>query len=96
MKYIERDRAPTEIPLSARQLEVAHLLADGWSEEEIASHLGVSVHTVAYHIYEGARRIPGDMPRASRLVAWYRGADTDVLEPAPGAGLRKALARKSH
>jgi DNA-binding NarL/FixJ family response regulator len=44
-------------PLSARQLELAHLLSAGLSEAECASMLGISVSMVEKHAYEARRRL---------------------------------------
>ena len=37
-------------PLTARELEVLHLLASGMTNKEIASRLGISDHTVKFHM----------------------------------------------
>ena len=37
------------VRLTARQREVARLIAEGMSTKEVAVHLGLSVHTVNYH-----------------------------------------------
>jgi DNA-binding CsgD family transcriptional regulator len=39
-----------EAPLSARELEVLTLLAEGASNKEIARQLGISVHTAKFHV----------------------------------------------
>lgn len=36
--------------LSAREAEILEYLADGWSNEEIADRLGISVATVKFHV----------------------------------------------
>ncbi len=36
--------------LTLREVEVLRLLADGSGNKEIASHLGISEHTVKFHI----------------------------------------------
>ncbi|MGJ9406797.1 helix-turn-helix transcriptional regulator [Nesterenkonia aurantiaca] len=36
--------------LSARERQVAVLIADGWTDREMAEELGVSVRTVDFHV----------------------------------------------
>ncbi len=45
-------RAAIELiePLTPRELEVLHLLASGLTNKEIASRLGISDHTVKFHV----------------------------------------------
>jgi ATP/maltotriose-dependent transcriptional regulator MalT len=74
------DRVPTTKPLSPMQTVVASLLGLGLSHEEVREELHVSLRTVRYHLNEAAKRIPGDLPAESRVVAWVRGASIDVLE----------------
>jgi DNA-binding CsgD family transcriptional regulator len=47
------DTAPSvenDIPLTPRELEVLGLLAEGASNKVIAHRLGISVHTVKFHV----------------------------------------------
>ncbi|MDX2005218.1 MAG: response regulator transcription factor [Meiothermus sp.] len=44
--------AGTESPLSPRELEVLHLIAEGLSNKEIAGRLGISLSTVKTHVEE--------------------------------------------
>jgi DNA-binding CsgD family transcriptional regulator len=47
------DTAPSagnDIPLTPRELEVLGLLAEGTSNKGIAHRLGISVHTVKFHV----------------------------------------------
>lgn len=37
------------VPLTARELEIIRLLARGWGSKQIATHLGISSHTVDTH-----------------------------------------------
>ena len=46
-----------EIKLTARETEVIALSAQGLSEKEIGSHLGVSPNTVRIHIENAKRRL---------------------------------------
>ena len=88
-------RLALRVPLSARQERVAALLADGLELDAIAKHLGCARSTVDYHVEEASKKIPSDLPRAARLVLWWRGASLEVLNPAPGASLRKVLAEST-
>ena len=42
--------ADGDVPLTPRELEVLTLLAEGKSNKEIARSLGISVHTVKFHV----------------------------------------------
>ena len=42
--------AETQIPLTARELEVLALLAEGASNKLIAQRLGISAHTAKFHV----------------------------------------------
>jgi DNA-binding NarL/FixJ family response regulator len=47
------DTAPSagsDIPLTSRELDVLRLLAEGASNKVIAHRLGISVHTVKFHV----------------------------------------------
>jgi DNA-binding CsgD family transcriptional regulator len=43
-------QADVEVPLTARELEVLALLAEGASNKMIARRLGISVHTAKFHV----------------------------------------------
>jgi DNA-binding NarL/FixJ family response regulator len=45
----KHSRANRRVQLTKRQLEVALLVADGWSNGDIASRLKVTTKTVEYH-----------------------------------------------
>lgn len=74
------ERAPTTTPVTPMQLCVATLLALGQTQGEVAAALGIGIGTVRDHLDRIARKIPGDLPREQRVVAWVRGATVDVLE----------------
>lgn len=74
------DRVTPKTPLSRMQFAVALLLGLGHSHAEIGELLHIEVTTVRAHMRNAARRIPGDLSRELRLVAWVRGASLDVLE----------------
>jgi len=42
--------AEPDLPLTARELEVLALLAEGASNKEVARRLGISVHTAKFHV----------------------------------------------
>lgn len=57
-------RAPAE-PLTAREIEVLGMLAEGLGNKEIAARLGISDHTVKFHVAS----IMGKLNAASRTEA---------------------------
>lgn len=63
-------------PLSARELEVLHLIAEGLSNQEVASRLYLSLHTVKVH----ARNIFGKLGVKSRTQAAARGKALGIIE----------------
>jgi DNA-binding NarL/FixJ family response regulator len=69
------DSANTE-PLTARETEVLRLLADGLGNKEIASNLGVSEHTIKFHIGS----ILGKLGASSRTEAVSRGLRSGLIE----------------
>ena len=74
------ERVPPIKPLSPMQYAVAMLLGLGYSHKEIAVQLHISRSMVRSHMREAMRKLPGDLPREARLVAWVRGASLDVLD----------------
>ena len=61
---------------SPRQIEVAELLAAGYSHREAARELGISPHTVRQHARAIHWRLPGDGSLRVRIVAWLRTLNT--------------------
>lgn len=58
--------------LTPRQLEIAEMLSREMSYKAIGRELGISVETVKYHVYEGARRInPGTTTPHVTLALWF-------------------------
>jgi hypothetical protein len=74
------ERAPTLKPLSPMQFVIATLCGIGQSHAEIADTLHITIGTVRDHLNKISRKLPGDLPREARIVAWVRGAPLDVLE----------------
>ncbi len=60
---------PVGEPLTAREIEVLSLLAEGAANKEIASRLAISEHTVKFHV----SAILGKLGAASRTEAVSRG-----------------------
>jgi DNA-binding NarL/FixJ family response regulator len=58
-------------PLTQRQAQVAERVAQGLTNKEIASELGVSVETVRTHVQEAAERLPGTAYPRHRLTLWF-------------------------
>jgi DNA-binding NarL/FixJ family response regulator len=70
-------RAAVELiePLTARELEVVHLLAAGLTNKEIASRLGISDHTVKFHV----NGILGKLGADSRTEAVVQAARLGIV-----------------
>jgi LuxR family maltose regulon positive regulatory protein len=66
---------PMVEPLSERELEVLHLVAAGWSNQEIADKLVISVRTVKKHV----ENIHGKLGVQSRTQAVVRARELNVL-----------------
>jgi LuxR family maltose regulon positive regulatory protein len=64
-------------PLSARELEVLPLIAEGLTNQEIAARLYLSLHTVKAH----ARNIYAKLGVSSRTQAAARGRALGLLSP---------------
>jgi DNA-binding NarL/FixJ family response regulator len=52
-----RRRRPEPMILSDRELEILHLIAEGWSNRQIADHLYLSPHTVKNHVHNILRKL---------------------------------------
>ena len=65
-------------PLSQREIEVLHLIAEGLTNQEIASRLYLSLHTVKGH----TRNIFGKLGVKNRVQAAARGKSLGILPPA--------------
>ncbi|HEY3129368.1 MAG TPA: response regulator transcription factor [Acidobacteriota bacterium] len=63
-------------PLTPRESEVLRLLADGLGNKEIAIRLGISEHTIKFHI----RSILGKLGASSRTEAVSRGLRSGLIE----------------
>ena len=64
-------------PLSARELEVLPLIAEGLTNQEIAARLYLSLHTVKAH----ARTIYAKLGVSSRTQAVAKGRALGILPP---------------
>lgn len=67
-------------PLTRAEFTVTILIALNRSYSAIARELNVKVSTVAEHAKNASRKLPGDLPSKTRIMAWARGATLDVLE----------------
>jgi DNA-binding NarL/FixJ family response regulator len=74
MAHAGEDQVPES--LTPRESEVLQLLADGLGNREIASRLGISEHTIKFHI----RSILGKLGAASRTEAVSRGLRSGLIE----------------
>ena len=71
-----RDDRPRLIePLTARELEVLVLVADGLRNREIAARLGISEHTVKFHL----AAVFGKLGASSRTEAVRRGFQLGLI-----------------
>ncbi|MEM6989734.1 MAG: LuxR C-terminal-related transcriptional regulator [Myxococcota bacterium] len=68
---------PADAPLSARQLEVAQLVARGLTNDEVAVELGLSPKTIKSHLDQIYRRL--DISSRAALTRWL--ADAGLLQP---------------
>ena len=72
--------APREVVLSAREEEVLHWLARGYTNKEIASGIGISPHTVSVHLVSIYDKI--HVRSRAAATAWHLGRGGS-LPPAP-------------
>lgn len=66
--------------LSTRQAQVVERVAKGLPDKRIAAELGISTHTVQFHIQQAAARIPGDPPPRRKLTLFFLGIVEDESE----------------
>jgi two-component system nitrate/nitrite response regulator NarL len=68
-RILRQPRARVDLfePLTARELQVAQLLAGGLTNKEIAQRLGVTEHTVKFHL-NGILRKLGVSTRTEAVV----------------------------
>lgn len=59
---------PEGTPLTARQWEVARLVALGYTTKRIAKALLISPRTVKEHVREAGKKVPGDTSARHRLT----------------------------
>lgn len=57
--------------LTAREQEIAEMVAKGLPAKRIAAKLGVSRHTVNAHIRQAAMKLGGDAPARAQLTVWF-------------------------
>ena len=67
---------PSLEELTPREIEVLRLLADGLGNKDIAAKLGISEHTIKFHIHS----ILGKLGAASRTEAVARGLRSGLIE----------------
>jgi non-specific serine/threonine protein kinase len=67
---MRRPRAPAPADLSARELEVVRLVADGHSNKAIAAHLHLSVRTVESHVRHALAK--AGLDNRTQLATWAR------------------------
>lgn len=63
--------------LTARQREVAALVARGMTDKQIARELGIHRRTVEWHISDGASRIPGEGRPRMKLAVFVLNLNDD-------------------
>jgi DNA-binding CsgD family transcriptional regulator len=69
------DRAPALLhKMTAAERDVALILVEGWSNQEIADRLGKTVHAVKFLLHRIYRKV--NVPSRARLIAALRGQPT--------------------
>ena len=58
-------------PLSARELEILALVAEGWTNREIARYFWVTENTVKFHLSRIHRKL-GVTNRTAAAMWWFR------------------------
>ena len=59
-----------QVEFSDRELELLRLLKDGASRGTAARRMGVSIHTVDFHMQQIAQRLPGRAPAMRRILLY--------------------------
>lgn len=58
--------------LTPREKDVIFHVLMGKSDYRIAEDMGISQHTVRFHLSSIAEKLPGDAPRPrQRIIAWH-------------------------
>ena len=68
--------APDEFPVTPRETEILTLIGQGFSNKAVARRLGISVHTVKFHI----EAMFGKLDATSRAEAVAKGLMGGVIE----------------
>lgn len=55
-------------PLTAREFRVAELVAEGFTNQQVAARLGVSPRTIANHLHNIRKKL--DLPTRAHVIAW--------------------------
>lgn len=57
--------------MTARQSEIARMLAAGLTVKEVGQVLGVALSTAESHVEAIARKLPGQTPPIRRILRWW-------------------------
>jgi DNA-binding NarL/FixJ family response regulator len=70
--------------LTPRQVQVAHLLACGWTDKAIAKALGMGYNTVRVHVASIAYnlKLPGGQQTRVLIARWWLSRHPEMLESA--------------
>lgn len=68
-------------PMTAREQQVAELVARGLYIRQIADALDLERRTVEAYVASAASKLPGDLPPRARLMVWIRGGPREVFGP---------------